>query len=75
MIVLWFLRLVGLALYASFNDISNKLWGSIIMLTSNEIRDIMKVIIRFLEYRGILLKKPLEKLVFKKVDILIFLEH
>ena len=45
------------------------------MLTSNEIRDIMKVIIRFLEYRGILLKKPLEKLVFKKVDILIFLEH
>ena len=75
MIVLWFLRLVGLPLYASFNDISNKVWGSIIMLTSNEIRDIMKAIIRFLENRGILLKEPLEKLIFKKVDISIFLDH
>ena len=45
------------------------------MLTSNEIRDIMKAIIRFLENRGILLKEPLEKLIFKKVDISIFLDH
>ena len=68
------LRLVGLALYASFNAVSKKFWGSIIMLTSNEIRYIMKVI-RSLENRGILLKEPLEKLVFKKEDISIFLDH
>ena len=68
------LRLVGLALYASLNAVSKKFWGSIIMLTSNEIRYIMKVI-RSLENRGILLKEPLEKLVFKKEDISIFLDH
>ena len=68
------LRLVGLALYASFNAVSKKFWGSKIMLTSNEIRYIMKVI-RSLENRGILLKEPLEKLVFKKEDISIFLDH
>ena len=34
----------------------------------------MKVI-RSLENRGILLKEPLEKLVFKEEDISIFLDH
>ena len=48
--------------------------GSGITLTNNKIKDIMKVI-RSLENRGILLKELLEKLLVKKEDFSIFLDH
>ena len=44
------------------------------MLTNNEIKYIMKVI-RSLENRGIFLKEQLEKLLVKKEDFSVFLNH
>ena len=48
--------------------------GLEITLTKNEIKDIIKVI-RSLENRGILLKETTKKLLVKKDDFSVFLNH
>ena len=52
-----------------------KLRGSELTPTNNELKDIIKVITRSLENRGLLLKRNSIKLLVKKEDFSIFLNH
>ena len=66
--------LVDVEINVISKKIKDRLTGSGITLTNNEIKYIINVI-RSLENRGILLNGATKKLIVKKEEFLIFLDH